>query len=76
VDVNRRGNSCCRVHSQEVRSECGYATAVELPPPAAGRSVYRKVRERAAFAFVLVSAAALLDIAGDGTIRNCQLALR
>ena len=50
-------------------------TAVELPPPPAGRSVYRKVRERASFAFALVSAAALLDIAGDGTIRNCKLAL-
>ncbi len=50
-------------------------TAVELGPPPAGRSVYRKVRERASFAFALVSAAALLDIAGDGTIRNCQLAL-
>ena len=50
-------------------------TAAELPPPLAGRSVYRKVRERASFAFALVSAAALLDIAGDGTIRNCKLAL-
>lgn len=50
-------------------------TAVELPPPPAGRSVYRKVRERASFAFALVSAAALLDIGGDGTIRNCRLAL-
>jgi xanthine dehydrogenase YagS FAD-binding subunit len=50
-------------------------TAVELPPPSAGRSVYRKVRERASFAFALVSAGALLDIAGDGTIRNCKLAL-
>jgi xanthine dehydrogenase YagS FAD-binding subunit len=50
-------------------------TAVELPPPPAGRSVYRKVRERASFAFALVSAAALLDVAGDGTIRNCKLAL-
>jgi xanthine dehydrogenase YagS FAD-binding subunit len=50
-------------------------TAVELLPPPAGRSVYRKVRERASFAFALVSAAALLDIVGDGTIRNCQLAL-
>jgi xanthine dehydrogenase YagS FAD-binding subunit len=50
-------------------------TAVELPPPSAGRSVYRKVRERASFAFALVSAAVLLDMDGDGTIRNCQLAL-
>jgi xanthine dehydrogenase YagS FAD-binding subunit len=50
-------------------------TAVELPPAPAGRSVYRKVRERASFAFALVSAAVLLDMDGDGTIGNCQLAL-
>ena len=50
-------------------------TAVELPAAAAGRSAYRKVRERASFAFALVSVAALLDIAGDGTVRTCQLAL-
>jgi xanthine dehydrogenase YagS FAD-binding subunit len=49
-------------------------TAVELPP-AVGRSLYRKVRERASFAFALVSAAALLDVAGDGTIMTCKLAL-
>ncbi|MBV9381732.1 MAG: xanthine dehydrogenase family protein subunit M [Streptosporangiaceae bacterium] len=50
-------------------------TAVELPPPPPGRSLYRKVRERASFAFALVSAAALLDVAGDGTTRGCKLAL-
>lgn len=32
-------------------------TAVELPPPPAGPSVYRKVRERASFEFALVSVA-------------------
>jgi xanthine dehydrogenase YagS FAD-binding subunit len=50
-------------------------TAVELPPPPAGRSTYRKVRERASFAFALVSLAAALDVGGDGTVRSCRLAL-
>jgi xanthine dehydrogenase YagS FAD-binding subunit len=50
-------------------------TAVELPPPPAGRSIYRKVRERASFAFALVSLAAALDVSGDGTVRGCRLAL-
>jgi xanthine dehydrogenase YagR molybdenum-binding subunit len=44
-------------------------TAVELPPlPFAARSAYRKVRDRASFAFALVSVAAALDTDG-GTVR-------
>jgi xanthine dehydrogenase YagS FAD-binding subunit len=40
-------------------------TAVDLPPQAAGtRSAYRKVRDRASYAFALVSVAAVVD--GDG----------
>ena len=39
---------------------------VELPPPPPGPSTYRKVRERASYAFALVSVAALLDVADDG----------
>jgi xanthine dehydrogenase YagS FAD-binding subunit len=50
-------------------------TAVELPPPPAGRATYRKVRERASFAFALVSVAALLDIGDDGIVRTCRVAL-
>jgi xanthine dehydrogenase YagS FAD-binding subunit len=50
-------------------------TAVELPPPPAGRGAYRKVRERASFAFALVSVAALLDVGDDGIVRNCRVAL-
>lgn len=37
-------------------------TAVELAPPPAGRSAYRKVRERASYAFALVSVAAVLEV--------------
>jgi xanthine dehydrogenase YagS FAD-binding subunit len=50
-------------------------TAVDLPPPPAGRAAYRKVRERASFAFALVSVAALLDIGEDGVVRTCRVAL-
>jgi xanthine dehydrogenase YagS FAD-binding subunit len=50
-------------------------TAVELPPPLPGRSAYRKVRERASFAFALVSVAAVLRTAADGTVSDCKLAL-
>jgi xanthine dehydrogenase YagS FAD-binding subunit len=49
-------------------------TAVELPPPPSGASKYRKVRERASFAFALVSIGAVLDVA-DGVVRDCRLAL-
>jgi xanthine dehydrogenase YagS FAD-binding subunit len=51
-------------------------TAVELPPlPFAARSAYRKVRDRASYAFALVSVAAALDVDDDGTIRDVRLAL-
>jgi xanthine dehydrogenase YagS FAD-binding subunit len=44
-------------------------TAIDLPPLAAGaRSAYRKVRDRASYAFALVSVAAVLD-PGDGDVR-------
>jgi len=50
-------------------------TAVELPPlPFAARSAYRKVRDRASFAFALVSVAAALDTDG-GTVRGARIAL-
>ena len=50
-------------------------TAVDLPPlPFAVRSRYRKVRDRASYAFALVSVAAALDVA-DGTVRDVRIAL-
>jgi xanthine dehydrogenase YagS FAD-binding subunit len=50
-------------------------TAVDLPPlPFATRSHYRKVRDRASYAFALVSVAAALDIVG-GVIRDVRIAL-
>lgn len=50
-------------------------TAIELPPLAfATRSTYRKVRDRASYAFALISVAAALDVE-DGTVRDVRLAL-
>jgi xanthine dehydrogenase YagS FAD-binding subunit len=49
-------------------------TAVELPAPLSGRSVYRKVRDRASYAFALVSVAAVLQVE-DATISQVRLAL-
>ena len=50
-------------------------TAIDLPPAGfAGHSTYLKVRDRASYAFAVVSAAAALDLDGD-TIRAARLAL-
>jgi xanthine dehydrogenase YagS FAD-binding subunit len=50
-------------------------TAVELPAlPCARHSRYRKVRDRASYAFALISVAAALEVE-DGTIKQARLAL-
>lgn len=49
-------------------------TGVALPPaPAAAHSRYRKVRERASYAFAIGSVAAALDVR-DGVVRDVRLA--
>ncbi len=49
--------------------------AVELPAlPMAARSTYRKVRDRASYAFALVSVAAALEVEG-GMVKDVRLAL-
>ena len=49
-------------------------TAVEVPPLAFGRwSTYRKVRDRASYAFAVASVAAALDV-DDGVVRDVRLA--
>ena len=50
-------------------------TAVEIPPLAyAGNSAYRKVRDRASYAFGVVSVAAALDVTGC-VVNDARLAL-
>jgi xanthine dehydrogenase YagS FAD-binding subunit len=43
-------------------------TGVTLPPPLGGRHVYHKVRDRASYAFALVSVAAVLRPDGSGRV--------
>jgi len=50
-------------------------TSVDVPALAGSyRSTYRKVRDRASYAFALVSVAAALDVA-DGTVQDARIAL-
>jgi xanthine dehydrogenase YagS FAD-binding subunit len=50
-------------------------TAIELPAlPFAARSTYRKVRDRASYAFALISVAAALELEG-GTVKDVRLAI-
>ena len=48
-------------------------TAVTLPAPPPGVQIYRKVRDRASYAFALVSVAAIVD-STQGRIRSARLA--
>jgi hypothetical protein len=52
-------------------------THIELPPLPGfeAHSAYLKVRERASYAFALVSVAAALDIDEDGRVRSARIAL-
>jgi xanthine dehydrogenase YagS FAD-binding subunit len=43
-------------------------TAVSLPKPVGGRQIYRKVRDRASYAFALVSVAAIVQRDGSGRV--------
>jgi xanthine dehydrogenase YagS FAD-binding subunit len=52
-------------HIETVLEPGELIVSVLLPPPPAGRQVYRKVRDRASFAFALVSVAAILDLDGE-----------
>jgi len=48
-------------------------THVTLPPPPPGRQVYRKVRDRASYAFALISVAAIVNFE-DGRIADARIA--
>jgi xanthine dehydrogenase YagS FAD-binding subunit len=52
-------------------------THIALPPAAnfAAHSAYLKFRDRASYAFALVSVAAMLDVGDDGVVRAARLAL-
>ena len=50
-----------------------FITGVTLPPPPPGRQLYRKVRDRASYAFALISVAAIVDAQG-GMVRQARMA--
>lgn len=62
-------------HRETTLGRADLITAVELPALYfSARSAYRKVRDRASYAFAVVSVAAALDVA-DGVVRDVRLAL-
>jgi len=59
-------------HIETILKPGDVITAVVLPAPVASRQVYRKVRERASYAFALVSVAAVVRV--SATIEHASLA--
>lgn len=60
-------------HIETVLQPGELITHVELPPAPAGRQLYRKVRDRASYAFALVSVAGIVSVE-DGRIASAALA--
>lgn len=50
-------------------------THLVLPAPDCTQHCYLKIRERASYAFALVSVAAALELADDGSVRRARIAL-
>jgi xanthine dehydrogenase YagS FAD-binding subunit len=72
VDLHRLPGD--RPEQDTVLAHGELVTAIDLPPlPIARRSRYRKVRDRASYAFALVSVAAALEVV-DGVVRDCRVA--
>jgi xanthine dehydrogenase YagS FAD-binding subunit len=55
-------------HIDTVLEQGELITAVTLPKPAGGTHLYRKVRDRASYAFALISVAAIVQRDGSGRI--------
>jgi xanthine dehydrogenase YagS FAD-binding subunit len=55
-------------HIETVLERSEFITAVTLPPPVGGKHLYRKVRDRASYAFALVSVAAVIQRDGTGRV--------
>ena len=55
-------------HIETVLTPGELITAVTLPPPVCGQHIYRKVRDRASYAFALVSVAAIVQPDGSGRV--------
>jgi len=55
-------------HIETVLEPGEFITAVTLPPPVGGKHIYRKVRDRASYAFALVSVGAIIHPDGTGRV--------
>jgi xanthine dehydrogenase YagS FAD-binding subunit len=55
-------------HIETVLEQGELITAVLLPPPVGGRQIYRKVRDRASYAFAIVSVGAVIQPDGTGRL--------
>ncbi len=61
-------------HIETVLEPGELITHIELPPPPKGKQIYRKVRDRASYAFALVSVAGIVSVE-NGSIASAALAL-
>ncbi len=66
ADFHRLPGDTPQVETALVPGE--FITAVTLPAPVGGRHIYRKVRDRASYAFALISVAAVVQEDGSGAI--------
>ena len=66
ADFHRLPGSTPHIETTLQRDEL--ITAVTLPPPPGGTHVYRKVRDRASYAFALISVAAVVQRDGSGRV--------
>jgi xanthine dehydrogenase YagS FAD-binding subunit len=63
-------------HVETILAPGELITGIEIPACSfAAGSIYRKVRDRASYAFALVSVAAAIDVSDDGSIRDARVAL-
>jgi xanthine dehydrogenase YagS FAD-binding subunit len=66
ADFHRLPDDTPHIETTLVRGEL--ITAVSLPKPVGGTHIYRKVRDRASYAFALVSVAAIVQRGGAGSV--------
>ena len=55
-------------HIETALEQGEFITAVVLPAPIGGKQIYRKVRDRASYAFALISVAAVIQPDGKGRV--------
>ena len=55
-------------HIETTLTQGELITAVTLPKPLGGKQIYRKVRDRASYAFALISVAAVVQRDGSGRV--------